>query len=835
MVHFYSLGAYLGICLLFIAGCSENTPKSSKFEVPAAQNQDRNVDDRIHALATPLTVTAPPDLTQKATGALTDVVLGAPDVLNSVGNLSISNDAPNNGFPVGDTVVTWSVTDEGGHVASASQTVSIEADIACSTQQLFFKQRIWPILNQYCLECHDGVTVSSSLNFIKASVPGYINTNYQEMMRNSLLLDNSNLSVFLSKTINRENSHTGGEILKENSLDYQLLASMVDRFSLCAGTNSVSNLQIVGPLQQLRKTALALVSRLPALSEISSVNNAVTDIEARQVVKSIVKVMLTESAFYQRLKEIYNSLLLTDAFKANANALSLNLDDFDNKNYFGNTELMQQGYNGTDSNVIRSFASDGISQSPLELVVYVVKNNYPFTEILNADYVMVNAYSATIFGAVIPGENNFNFRYGQDWQSVDPTRFLPAKLVDNKSRNLPHAGILTTLAFLSRYPSTSTNLNRKRAKYIFEYFLDTNVEGLADRGALDLGKLIGNYPILEDPQCSICHNLVDPIAGLFKNWDAEGRFLGDNLNWFDKRTPPQMLSPGYSNSAVDILSDSSSGAALQWLANRISRDNRFITATVKLLFREITGIESPIDTRVLQSLKNIFINTNYNLKAVIEEIVSSDYFLATNLTTQSPVIKIDNIGTAHRLGPEQLNRKISAVFDGYEWIAPSKQNLLSIDTYRLLYGGIDSIEVITNSSQQTGITAGVQARIATQTACQITPLDFIKPPTQRILFPFVSVNTIPDNAQQTQLIKQNIEYLVNRILGLNLISPNSEIERIYKLFNESIVFSGNQPLVEECRGSLLADDVIVIDQQRTIHAWIAVLNYLIRDYYFLYE
>jgi hypothetical protein len=72
-------------------------------------------------------VTAPMDVVLECTGPLTPVNLGlatSADVCE--GALPVTNDAPAAGFPVGNTVVTWSSQDSSGNVGSATQNVAIQ-------------------------------------------------------------------------------------------------------------------------------------------------------------------------------------------------------------------------------------------------------------------------------------------------------------------------------------------------------------------------------------------------------------------------------------------------------------------------------------------------------------------------------------------------------------------------------------------------------------------------------------------------------------------------------------------------------------------------------------
>ncbi|MBT8144361.1 MAG: hypothetical protein KJO55_06650, partial [Gammaproteobacteria bacterium] len=73
-------------------------------------------------------ISAPPDRDVIATGALTEVDLGEPQVgdnVTPVAGLLVANDAPTGGFAPGIHVVTWRVTDSVGLVAEAVQRVTV--------------------------------------------------------------------------------------------------------------------------------------------------------------------------------------------------------------------------------------------------------------------------------------------------------------------------------------------------------------------------------------------------------------------------------------------------------------------------------------------------------------------------------------------------------------------------------------------------------------------------------------------------------------------------------------------------------------------------------------
>lgn len=79
---------------------------------------------------TPPTITAPDDVSVEAAGLLTAVAIGNAWAMDDVGPIMIASDAPAGGFPVGNTTVTWTTTDDAGNSASATQMVTVVDTIA---------------------------------------------------------------------------------------------------------------------------------------------------------------------------------------------------------------------------------------------------------------------------------------------------------------------------------------------------------------------------------------------------------------------------------------------------------------------------------------------------------------------------------------------------------------------------------------------------------------------------------------------------------------------------------------------------------------------------------
>lgn len=84
-------------------------------------------------------------------------------------------------------------------------------------------------------------------------------------------------------------------------------------------------------------------------------------------------------------------------------------------------------------------------------------------------------------------------------------------------------------SFWQPIPNTSTNMNRKRAKYLLANFFCDNLEVDPDT--------IGGEPAdhgqhAAEPKCQACHYKLDPMAGLARTWNGYGAKVVDNFLFF---------------------------------------------------------------------------------------------------------------------------------------------------------------------------------------------------------------------------------------------------------------------------------------------------------------
>jgi mono/diheme cytochrome c family protein len=645
----------------------------------------------------------------------------------------------------------------------------------------------------------------------------------------------------------------------QNIAEYILQAFNDDEFKNAA--NVVADVELLNEQETLRKASLNLAGRLPTATE----NELAT---SKQGLQQALDLILNEERFYDRLMEIYNDLLLTDKYLGSENALNL-LDskDYPNRRWYRDlaldTDIEEQR---TEYYDLRQKTNDAVARENLQLITYVVKNNRPFSEILTADYQVMNPFSAKTYGVKLTFENPNNAN----------------EFKEGRINGIPHAGILTSSIFLNRFPTTTTNRNRHRARIIFDLFLDTDILAIEGSRPGDAIDLVSQYPTLQNASCYSCHTLMDPVASSFQNWDDRGRYRVAEVWHTD------MEARGIAGKVMPLKDNTAS--SLQWLAQQMVSDSRFARATVRNIYRGLMGKEplrlpatsaannndeatddnndktlSPekqaylSQRKILTDIEKDFVADNWNLKTLIKSLILSPYFRAKGLTNPETETLHKDTGYARILTPEMLDRKITTLF-GMEWKQRSWSSTSRLKTEEIsqLYGGIDSDQVTKRITQPNGLMVAVQQRMATELSCNVIARDFFKPRDSRLLFPQVARSTMPqdedgiDVPSNIDAIKTNIQHLHWHLLGEQLDLNHEEINTSYQLFYD--VWSQGNVLLDEdydkhrslpsnCRlyydpeteERLSSRKEISQDTQYTLRAWMAVLSYLIADYRFVYE
>jgi hypothetical protein len=739
-----------------------------------------------------------------------------------------------------------------GMAMLTSACVTEPPDVECLSDTRYFQERVWnAYMSTDCFACHNAQGVANTTDFVLKSQnePGFLQKNF-DIVKQVAALEIDDTSLILLKPTLQGVDHGGSQRFEINSDEYRALEGLLERFENPADCEE-ENIDFFGRVvladneATLRKASIALVGRLPTEDEVAQVSSGdLLDLDAA------LDGMLEEDAFYERLTEMYNDHFLTDRYLRGNDAVGL-LDTDIYPQAFWHEEV-EDNANQFDPDFVQlaqEHTNDSVARAPLELINYIVRNDLPFTEILTADYMMVNAYSAKVYGI-------------DDVDFTDPTN--PDEWRPGRAEGVPHAGVLTDPMFLNRFPTTDTNRNRHRSRMALKFFLATDILQLADR-PVDSGDIIGTNPTLNNPNCNVCHNNIDPLAGAFQNWDDQGRYAPGEI-WH-----PEMLPPGYKG---ETMSPADWPNSLQWLAERITADELFALSAVHTAYEGLTGqapLKAPNDPNAddfdartamfnaqngeFEQLAAQFRDSDYNYKLLIKRIVTSGWFRAVD--AEEDIAEYAEVGTARFLTPELLNRKIEAVTTRPWDRGDQRAYLLDGNEFLIFYGGIDSDGVTQRITNPNGLMSAIAARMANEMSCETTALDFFRAAEDRVFFPLVEPTFEPEDANgfeisgSAQAIRENIQHLHQHILGERLELDDPEIDRTYQLFLETFREGRDLRATDEigrdlnfrCQvrtDPLTGEDLpqeerLFNDDNYTIRSWMAVITYMLGDYRFLHE
>jgi hypothetical protein len=737
----------------------------------------------------------------------------------------------------------------------------------------FFAKQVWPQVGAvWCVQCHKvGGDAEESKLILQdpRKLQGHareeaIDKNREAFARLAKIKhkDQSRLLVKVTGGLD----HGGADVLKPDSKGYQLLAEFVRRVNAPAtkvarpvpDDNDLppffEGVVMLEPTRLLRRATLSLAGRLPTDAEKSAV--AAKGLAA---LPPLLDALMTEEAFYDRLREGFNDIFLTLGVDGNADATVLSYEHFEKTRLWyqkhdlshikDKNERQRAGYKLADD------YRKALLGEPMRLVDHIVRHDRPFTEIVTADYIMVSPYTARGYGV-------FNELKSKFKNPDDPFEYVPVKLKALKGRGkandqdsatgyYPHAGLLSTFQYLARYPTTETNRNRQRARVFYLHFLGVDALELAARVS-DAAAVTAKYPIptMQASECVVCHKTVDPVAGCFQDyWRFEANFAlyGKRKGgWFK-----DMFDAGFEG---EKLPKEERWRALQWLGERTAKDPRFAVAMVEHVYYILTGRKTLVEPKDLddphypakrrayqeqrrrdEAIADHLARSGFNLKTAFKDWVVSDWYradgVATALADPRRRAELDDVGVYRLLAPEQLERKVKAIF-GQPWGRLKDRQMAT------LYGGIDSKEVTERAADPSGAMGAIQRTLANDVACKHTLRDFTLPPTERRLFPHIEPAVLPGSSPEADAqIRQAIAYLHERILGRNDAADSPEVSRTFELFAGIVADAKGQKGLDQreayhCRANVPNAPA---DPEYTIRAWRAVVTYLLRRPEFLYE
>ena len=423
-----------------------------------------------------------------------------------------------------------------GHLTNLS-TVPVRTE---SAAQVFREHVSGPIVQGKCVSCHveGGVSGNTRLVFVRSSESDHEARNLQAF-RTFIDEVDDGANVILNKI--QGVAHGGGVQVAAGSAGYghmerflRLLGEDVSSAPLTPQT--LFDTVRMGPARKtLRRAALIFAGRVPTDEEYAAAQGGA------EALRATIRGLMTGPEFHEYLIRAGNDRLLTDRdndFIINTFGYFV---EFTNENYRRLKAALESG----DKRDIQDYGEwhgsvqYGARRAPLELIAHVVENNLPYTEVLTADYIMANPWAAEAYGAPIhhfddpedvhefkPSSIESYYRHGEGFEiEYDPVVDTNHVLDPGSLRtDYPHAGILNTKVFLQRYPTTATNRNRARSRWTYYHFLRLDIEKSASRTTDPVALADTNNPTLRNPACTVCHRVLDPVAGAFQNYGDLGLY-----------------------------------------------------------------------------------------------------------------------------------------------------------------------------------------------------------------------------------------------------------------------------------------------------------------------
>jgi PKD repeat protein len=759
----------------------------------------------------------------------------------------------------GQYTVTLTVKDAAGNFNRASVMVSVSEGGTCGIVPAEFTATVWPAMNTTCTNCHMAGKAAFGTNLV--FVAGGTELQQYNVLRAYAKISSDTL---LAKVIGGLNHSGGAPFGNTSSAQYQALSSLVQTMKQpCTGgsdTNASAQfwqgVSFNDDQTKLAKAAILFAGRNPTSAEASAVSSGGTPV-LRQTIRSY----MTGQAFDAFLQEGGEMTFLSRGVTVFGNNMGLNATDYPSAADVINNTNLAAG--------VRQRFQTAMQLEPVNLMKYIVTNDKPWTDMVAGKYTVVNPLQAQYLMANVTGTFT-----GMATDPLSDTEFLPATLPNQRlPGDREHAGAISTHAWLQRFPTTDTNRNRHRVYILAKQFLGTDVAALAMR-PIEGG---GNFkmPTVENPNCSVCHSVIDPIAAGFQNWNEANRYLPnrtasgfdhalpntyransypkdkdgkayyqDGDNWFRDQH-----APGYNNTAMPG-GVRGNNTALQWLGGQVAADQRFAIGAVYHWYRIVFNrepLKAPLDSTApgyaaqsaaynaqLEEFKEIATrfamdrgNGAYNVKDLLADLVMSKWYTAEKIVstaTDARKAELADVGSQAMLNPGALQRRLLSV-TGVSWNQFNNPYAGQAINYGNFDGGLNRPN---RANEYTMVQTMIADRAMAELSCSIVMTDMNKASATRLLFAGVTLTDTPTSNEAA--ILQTIKSLHKSLLMEDLAVTDAEVQRTYGLYKAVWMDRATAPT----RPTACAYNN-TNDPNYTARSWAAVIGYMIGDRRFLFN
>ncbi len=456
----------------------------------------------------------------------------------------------------------------------------------------------------------------------------------------------------------------------------------------------------------LRRLTLDLAGRLPTVSELEAVG------EDPAALQDITASLMTGASFEARLTDWFAEQWLSRVDHFNVGHNDYRIDDAEEYRF-----------------------ERAVGDEPLRLMAYVAASDLPWTEIVEADYTVVDRILLDVWP----------LEAADDLPATAIPDHTPARYTDDR----PAGGVVMTNGQWWRYFSAPNNYNRTRAAAISRLLLceDYLLRPISFTSSTLLDRESLNEATRTETACVGCHATLDPLAAaMFGFWwfdlydvaemtsyHAEREYLGERY---------LELSPAWFGEPMDSPAD---------LGPLIARDPRFVTCAVQTaaeaLWRREVMVE---DFTILAEAAETFQAGGLRYRDLIAALVASEPYTAGALLESTSDSDAARFATRRIMSAEQLADAIEQV-TGYRWTFEGFDQMDN-DTwgFRILAGGVDGVAVGQVQHDPTLSRSLVLKRLSQAAAWSVVQADLVDG--EGRLLVGVTAESTPDEAAFTDLL-----------------------------------------------------------------------------------
>jgi hypothetical protein len=385
-----------------------------------------------------------------------------------------------------------------------------------------------------------------------------------------------------------------------------------------------------------------------------------------------------------------------------------------------------------------------VGEEPLRLLAHVATRDLPWSEVVTADYTLVNEVLGPIWPVAYP-------EGGEGWQVVSWTDGRPA------------AGVLATNGLWWRYQTDPFNQNRTRAAAIFRLLTCEDFPARPvsfAESSTEFAGVASADRLSTDPYCLACHAAIEPVASaMYGFW------------WFRQYSPTEMLtyhaereqlgvdnlgtSPAWFGEPVEGLAD---------LGRHIAADGRFRECAVRTMATALWRRAPSLDDQpTLEDLETGFADADLRMPALLRALLAGEEYRAGGVAPDAPAAVVEAAVTRRLVSPDQLDTVLRDL-TGFSWRQFGYDQLAN-DTFgfRMLMNGVDGEYVTTPAQDPTLTWSLVTARAAQAAAWSAVRHDLVDADAPHLLLDGVTLATRPtDDAFETELAALHWRLLARR-------------------------------------------------------------------------